>query len=176
MQLLKVWTFRIQMVTLAQELGEHVHQGGTVLRAPVSHCHVHQGPTLTGWFVKILDNIEIPTEQVSSSRFPYNGVYMYVCVSMVVVFIWQTPLAVVHVHPDTSVALRASLVHLDCVRQVSTVRVETQQLQVRYWLLFFLNFLNLLFFHTYWFSCICVSGGSLTVFKYHEIVKSRTNI
>lgn len=42
------------MVTSAQEWEEHVQRGNTVQRAPVSHCHVHQEPTLTGWWTKIL--------------------------------------------------------------------------------------------------------------------------
>ena len=46
---------------------------------------------------------------------------LYVCVCVIAVFIWQTSLAVVHVHRVTSAVVRVSLVHLACVRLDSTV-------------------------------------------------------
>lgn len=53
---------------------------------------------------------------------------VYIC--MIAVFIWWTPLAVVHVQRVSSVALQVSLVHLVPVRLDSTVQGETQQAQV----------------------------------------------
>lgn len=58
----------------------------------------------------------------------FMRICVYIC--MVAVFIWWTPLAVVHVQRVTSVALQVLLVHLVHVRLDSTVQGETQQAQV----------------------------------------------
>lgn len=116
------------MVTSVQEWVEHVQWGGTVLRAPVSPCPVHQEPTLTGWWMHILHT---RTFKQLSLLFFYVTVCVCVCTCLVAVFIWQTLLAVVHAQRVTFVALQVSLVHLDCVRQDSSVPGETQQPQVQ---------------------------------------------
>lgn len=53
-------------------------------------------------------------------------------ISVVLVFIWQTPLAVVRVQRVTSVATQVSPIHLDCVRQDFTVLVETPKPRVEW--------------------------------------------